>query len=318
MIISLNSKQNSSMLPEIQQLLSSDIQAPLYYTVYERRHPLAIYNVSCATVLDNFNKVIAELHQLMVVRPFLDTSKIDWDTALLTSQKDLLYALMEYLEDCENILACFFPSEEIRNKDIRAKSYRSAVKEYRDHIGKIVNHLKHEQGRLRPIIFFNDELVLPGYFIEGPVAENFLGPVEKIHSGGNTAFSFARDLRYNFFHFYAVAKHLSNTIGSIISAGQTSDLPKNETPDKRVLEIASNISRLPLVFYPDEVSKPVPNVTVVQDSESDTTITLAYPDKETRIDGASKGMKIVVSYRGDGVTPSFRLPYREDANANKA
>jgi hypothetical protein len=173
MIISLNSKQNGSIIPEIQQLLSSDFQAPLYHTAYNRRHPLAIFNVSCSTVLDNFSKVIAELLQLMMVRPFLDTSRIGWDTILLISQKDLLYAIIEYLEDCDNILACFFPSKEIRNKDPHAKSYRNAVKEYRDHIGKIVNHLKHEQGRLRSIIFFNDEFVLPGYFVEGPVAENF-------------------------------------------------------------------------------------------------------------------------------------------------
>ena len=318
MIINLSSKQNGSLLPEVKQLLLSDIQVPLYYTVYGLRHPLAIYNVSCSAVLGNFSKTLTTLLQVMKERPFLITRKKDGNRdlldSLLASQKDLLYSLMEHLDDCDNILLCFFPSKVVRNTDTHVRTYRKATKEYRDNVGKVVNYLKHEQGRLRSITFYNDEFALPGYYIEGPVAENILGPVEKIHPGGNSAFSFARDLRYHFFHFYAVAKHLSTAIRGTLGSENESNPPESETLDETVLEIASGISSLPLMFYPDEVLKPVPSVTIMQ---GHMIITLTYPDKETRVNVTPKGLKISVGFMGDGVTRSFRLPYRKGENDNK-
>jgi len=313
MIINLSIKQYGSVLPDVKELLLSDIQVPLFYAVYGLRHPLAIYNVSCATVLGYFSKTITLLLQVIKERTFLIKSKKDGSRELLEnlldSQRDLLYALMEYLEDCDSILACFFPSKDIRNKNTYVKLYRKATEEYRDHIGKVVNYLKHNQGRLRSITFYNDVFALPGYFVVGPTGESSLGPVEMIHSDGNTAFSFARDLRYNLFHFYAVAQHLSNAIGGILSSERDYTSSKSETPDERVLEIASGISSLPLMFYPDEVLKPVPSVIILQDHTSDTTITLTYPDHEMRVDVVPRGMKVIADHVGDGVTRSFRFPY---------
>lgn len=306
---------NGSYLPEAKQTLLLSSDAPLYHTAYGLRHPLAIYNVSYSAVLNNFNKIITTLAQVAKEKPFLITAKKDGNKEilynLLVNQKDLLYSLMEHLDDCENILLCFFSSKSIRNKNIHVKSYRKATEEYRDYIGKVVNYLKHEQGRLRPITFYSDEFSLPGYYVEGPISENVLGPVEKIHPGGSGAFSFARDLRYNFFHFYAISKHLSTAIRGLLSSEHAPNPSGEEASDKSVLEIASGISSLPLVFYPDEVLQPIPNVTTVQDNMPGITIILTYPDNETKVDVPPKGTKIFVEFRGDGVTRSFRLPYRK-------
>ena len=281
---------------------------------HELRHPLAIYNVSYSTVLNYFGKTITKLLQSIKERTFLIKSKHDGDRSLienlLDDQRDLLYALMEHLDDCDNILACFFPSKEIRNKNAYVKHYKKVTEEYRNHIGIIVNYLKHNQGRLQSIAFFNDEIIVPGYFVVGPTVANALGPVEKIHPGGNTAFSFARDLRYNLFHFYAVAQYLSNAISGILNTQPDYDAPlKSETPDQRILEVALGISRLPLIFYPDETSKPVPNVVIIQEYESSAIIALTYPDHEARVNVISKGLKIVADQIADGITRSFRFPY---------
>src|SRR5262245_18275161 len=101
---------------------------------------------------------------------------------------------MEHMDDCANILKVFYPPSTRISTD-KTLFGSGLSKGYRIHIGKLVNHLKHNQGRLRSIIFFNNTDVFPGYFVEGVNAQGALGPADHIHEGGNTAFSFARDLR---------------------------------------------------------------------------------------------------------------------------
>ena len=156
MIITLSGKQNGGSLSEV---LLSDIRAPLYNGVYGLRHPLGIYNVSRSAVVASLSKTINTLLRVTYERPFLVTTSKKGDRSLmytlLAAQKDLLYALMEYLDDCENIMACFFSSKSMRNEDSHVKLYRKSTEEYRNHIGKVVNYLKHSQGRLLDITFYN-------------------------------------------------------------------------------------------------------------------------------------------------------------------
>ena len=313
MIIKLD-QRNDGLLP---RRLLSNIQVPLYHTVYKVRHPLGLYNISSSTVLDHFSTTITKLFQVVNERTFLIKSKEHGDRSsvetLLANQKDLLYALMEYLEDCENILLCFFPSRKSRDKNSHVKSYRKATAEYRNHIGKIVNYLKHNQGRLRSIAFFNDDHLLPGYYVVGADEEGTVGAVEQIHAGGNTAFSFARDLRYNLFHFYAVSQYLSDALGSILEYEQkivTAD--NSQALDKRILKIALDVSSLPLMFYPDEVNKPAPTIAIA--NEHDMKIILTYPDDNVKVKAVQKGMYIIADQMGDEATRSFRFPYIHKKN----
>ena len=316
MIIILNNQQNNNWWPDVKRILNSDFQIPLYHATHEHRHPQAIYNISYSTVIESFNATVKTLFEVMNERSFLEANNPKWYKILVAKQKDLLYALMEYLDDCENILACFFPPNEKRSDNTNVKLYLRYIKEYRDHIGKIVNHIKHEQGRLRPIVFFKDKLILPGYFIENVNREGEAGPVEKIHPGGNTAFSFARDLRYNFFYFHAVAKHLGDTIINIVGSRYTPNPQENLTTDRKVLEVASAISGLPLFFYPDEISKPVPSVIINQNSDGQSTITLMYPNNVVRVPKLPSKMKVMVGFQGDGVTRSFRFPYPKNKSSD--
>jgi hypothetical protein len=311
MIINLNNQQNP--IVSLRELLSK-VHATLYYTRHELKHPLGIYNTAHSTTLKNFSKTTKTLLRVIYERPFLAKTSKEGDRSLmgtlLTAQKELLYGLMEYMDDCDNILLCFFPSKDARKKDPQAKNYRKSTQEYRSHIGKVVNYLKHNQGRLLDITFYNERLALPGYFIVGATNEDTVGPVRLIHSGNN-AFSFARDLRYHLFHFYAVALHLQTTLSKIQGKDITSfALEKEVLLDEESINIASCISNLPSTFYPDELIKPIPNVMISHGLHaSDQDITLIYPDEAMEVNSVPHGMRIVTSHMGDGVTRSFELPY---------
>jgi len=295
--------------PNILGLLESDFQVPLYYLDHELRHPLAIFNISYSTVIEKFHGVVGALYQAAIEKPFLDPSKYTWDNQLLANQKDLLYALMEYYEDCENILACFIHPNEKRSENQQFKQFKKNTKEYRDHIGKVVNTIKHRQGRLRSIVILNDQIAMPGYYIEGPLAENTIGPDQVVHPGGKGAFSFARDLRYHFFNFYGVAEFLAKAIKNIIGTSYTPGSNKTERPNLHILELAKGIAEIPLAFYPDEIVKPVPTV-VVGFKDDEHNILLTYPNERIHPLPKTSHLKILVSYKGDGVTKSFRFPYK--------
>ena len=284
----------------VKQMLGSDIQKWLNLRSDKdviKKHPLAVYNTSCSSVLERFEKTVDELTFVSHNISFRD----DWAGKLLESQHQLLYSIMEYLDDCKGILDSFSPSKKVKN------SYNKAIEEYRDHIGKIANNIKHSQGRLRSIAFFNNEMILPGYFVANAVAENTLGPEKNIHLG-NTVFSFARDLRYHLFHFFYVGEKLGETISSIVGSGVAPIPLHADAPDTRLVKIATIISELPLFYYPDEIAKPIPSVVVDHDTSGEIII-LTYPDKSVAVLDLPKPMKVVVSYIGDGVTTTFKIPY---------
>lgn len=278
-------------------VLHSDIEKFLNHQSL-RKHPLARYNTSYSTVMMRFEKTIDELALISKDTSFLS----DWASQLLECQQHLLYSIMEYLDDCWAILKSFSSSDELKG------DYRKRVDTYHSHISRIVNHIKHEQGRLRAIIFFNDYSVLPGYFVENVVDETTLGPHNSIHRG-NTAFSFARDLRYHLFNFYKVGEELGDTIWKIVGSGVESQLMEIDSPNpQQLFKVTRFISELPLLFYPDEIAKPVPSIGF-SESDSGEIITLTYPDKTVKVPKLPKPMKVVVEYIGDSVTRTYKLPY---------
>ena len=299
----INNEEKKDPVLNLRQVLALDIKLPLYHDKHKSRHPLAIYNVSSSTVLGNFKKTIDELYQVLAKKDFTYANRSNWDNDLLALQKELLYSMMEYLDDCDNILLCFFPSKKLRNGSDVNKRYKKATKKYRDFIGKTVNYLKHNQGRLRSIVFYNDEVVLPGYFVEGPIGDNFIGAAEVVHAKGNTAFSFYRDLRYQFVHFYLVGMFLGNAIKEIITLDGA--IEESFVIDDIAIEIASLISKLPLFFYTDEKVMPIPNIKKNQSYF----FQVIYPDDSVEIQTVLPKMKIRASSQGDGVTRSFRPPY---------
>jgi len=270
-------------------------------------NPLAIYNRSLGNILEKFGYVLETVINL--TRD--ETRGTDWNLRMQIYQTGLLHALMEHMDDCESILQCFYRKGIKLNVCPPIREFKRSTHDYRTYIGKIVNHLKHSQGRLRSFAFFDDIMVYPGYFVEGPDDKGVLGPAPHIHKGGNTAFSFSRDLRYHFFSVYMVSHHLAcATLKITANAYQHCRL----VPDaSRIIRVASMFSKLPLVFFPDEMGKHIPTVTFEQ-TAGDFALVLRYPDSTAHAARIPSGVQCVACYAGDGVSSAFRLPYFRPRN----
>ena len=117
------------------------------------------------------------------------------------------------------------------------------------------------------IVIYDERRMVPGYFVEAMDfidGQDVAAPSPQIHSGGNTAFSFPRDLRYHFFNIYAVSKYLSEAINSIVAGRKTSLASLTIRPEPAI-DIAKRIQKLPFTFFPDEMYLDVPSVKVIED-----------------------------------------------------
>jgi hypothetical protein len=297
----------SAALPTASYVLHRCDPLKLFHESQKKRHPLAAYNISISAVIKRFDDMLENLEDMEFDHSADPPIKAGKDRVLLESTDHLLDSLMEHMEDCEKIIAAFFqdPAQKISKKKIEL--YKKNVGPYRDHIGKIDNYIKHHQGRLRSLAFYDSMNFFPGYYIEGLVEPGMVGPVPEIHPGGNSAFSYARDLRFHIVNVYGVSRHLFNFINDLGGLLDPNLLPVELSPAISSANWVSTLRRiasLAPVCYPDEMRKPFPGVTFGEDN-----VKIRFPDNATERRSLSNGIRVTSSFEGDGVTRTFKLPY---------
>jgi hypothetical protein len=277
---------------------------------YGTRHPFAAYNISLTTIARRLISVLENLEPLEVRVHHENNQTAISDELLLEAMDHLLDSLMEHMDVCGGILRSFFASpDEKRFKKVFA-DFKTSVEPYRKHIGGIDNYIKHNQGKLRSVFFSWLGGACLGYFVEGPVGNGILGPVGKIHSGENTAFSFNRDIPYHLCSVFAIGARLANALHAIDRRLVVLPLPKMvEGQYSDWCKALQMVAGLPKVFFPDEVVKGVPKVHLNRDR-----LTIEYPAQHQRVTGPPSPSKISLSYGGDGVTRSFKVPYFNEEN----
>jgi hypothetical protein len=250
-VIVRRSGETAGILPEAAATLGAMYARPFHHEAHRVRHPLGIYNVSLVQVFERFETVIRQHDEIVKTRPF--TNKDDcvsgappWLREFLTGYQQLLYALAEHVEDCYTILETCLPPGALKKHPAR-KAYLDATDEYRDHVGRVVNHIKHQHGRLRLVLGYDDTSCTLSYFVDGIRADGFLGPAYEVHSDGPTHFNVAVDLRFHFAHLYVLAHHLSRAIEAIL--GEGTDV--GQQADRQIeaaVRIAEAIQQLPITL----------------------------------------------------------------------
>jgi hypothetical protein len=298
-------KNVANAIPKAGRALQNLKAVPTYHELYGVRHPFAAYNVSLMAVARRILNVLEALSKTQLEACFLDNKSPNWEVPLLESTDHMLDALMEHLDDCGGIIRSFFPSSEDRRFKKILTEYKNSVEPYRKHIGRIVNYIKHNQGRLRSVSFSWSGGSSLGYFVEGPISGGGLGPVAEIHPTENTAFSFYRDIPFHICNVFAVGARLATALHlidkSIVLADISAGTETQKTDWAKVLAMASD---LPRTYFPDEIYKHIPFIQV-----KDKRALVEYPSSRVKVHGPPPGSRISVSYHGDGVTCTFKVPY---------
>lgn len=291
-------------LPRPAYILDNLESVPIFHEQYMVRHPTAAYNVSLRAVSSRLFDLLTTLDDAKNKKGFDSPKETDWDRKLLSATDHFLDSLMEHVEDCGGILRSFFPKSEKNKFEKVFKEYKTSVNPYRDHIAKIVNYIKHNQGRLRTISFSWPSDSLLGYYVEGPVSGGGLGPASISHPDELSGFSFNRDIPYHVTQIFAVGSRLAQALYTVDRNIISSKKPKKIiSRDSDWLKAIELVAVLPKVVFPDEMSKPVPAVRIKGKG-----VSIEYPAKAKWVLPPA-GAKISVKMEGDGITRSFKMPY---------
>jgi len=318
---------DADLNPNIVKYLQEIQDKDLFYKDYGLKHPLALYNTSFNKIEDALRDFF-EIYNELKIEDFTPHEKKqqnnDRGRALLKVYRTFLYSLREYLDDCFHIMKVFVRSQSHfkddrnqcawlkKNIPSEVKIFLDSIKDYKDYLDNIVNQLKHKNGILNYIVFYNEEnrKFHVGYFVAN-VKNDAYEPVDYIHKefrGQLTAFSFNRDVRYNIFNVFLISEEIIEFLKRI-GIQLNSSRETTRISNKKTL-LYKKIMDMPKVFFPDEYFKDVPSVCLLDDER----LKLEYPSKLS----LKKLIydKTLLTHSGDGKTREFKLLYYK-GNKNK-
>ncbi len=309
MSISEQLQLSAESLPKAARVLRDLRGLPTYESEWGLRHPAAAYNVSLGGIAQRIISVLSALEKIVAASVYAERGKSAPDDELLEAIDHMLDALMEHFDVCNGVLKTFFHPNEKKEFEKAQKLFKRAVEPYRNHVGTIDNYLKHNQGRLRSILFRWPGGMVFGYFVEGPLGPNTLGPAKLIHPD-QTGFSLNRDVAYHVCSVHAIGAQLALALHNFDRRLVPVPLPKDtEVKEGGWAAMLRKTAGLPTIFFPDEVQKAVPSVHV-----SSEIIHIDYPSRR-KASQPPGGCMISVNMAGDGVTRTFAMPYFQDGRS---
>jgi len=133
----------------------------------------------------------------------------------------------------------------------------------------------------------------------------------------HTAFSFNRRLRLHLVYFYIIAHHQKVTVSKIFKKRHNNNLKAkkySKDDNDRILEICTNISSLPNLFFIDEHNKKTPEINFELKNKR---LIFKYPGQKSKLK-YPEGFKIEFFTSGDGISKTFKLPYFNGKERNNA
>jgi hypothetical protein len=305
-----------ALYPEVAELLRRLPPDVLFHHKYPFRHPAAIYQLSLRQVAMDIRRVIRDCAALRA-----GGGEANLSEQLAQSQRSLIYSLREHLDDCQMILMCLVdpatvtargnaPDEFLKAADLQErKLFWDTVHVYSDtYLMALVNALKHSQGRFRTVRFdCSPSDVRFGFYLEEVDRNGIAQPAMKLHNG-NSAFSYARDIRKNLGSVFRAAEGLRQALEAILqrlgrlllAAPEGAELASREWT-----EMCKSVTKLDLGVFPQELKAPFVRFTLTHSG----TLKIREIEKDPLLSFPKGNVRCSTVTSADGMTASYRMPY---------
>lgn len=319
MIIKQSIQEDGNILPEAYNLLDSLPKNVLHHLDYEEFHPADIYDISLERIIMAFLNLKKNLNELEDFENDVNEFQI---YSMLETQKELLHAIQAHVDDCFLILKLISPVHDMKclEKELRKDCKTSATKwmetlekevydDFKNNIGdyrtsgRIVNKIKHNHARLR-LLSIEKQKKSFGYYVEGKIIvgkDIKICPDINIHPE-STAFSFSRDMAWNFYTIYVISHYLSKSISKSLQKQHGIDVKiknRNNHYFNQLKDISTYIEKNNFNYFPDEINKPIPKISVNYSSNENVELILKldnnFPAKE--LSGTYKTFFYAKSYK---------------------
>ena len=282
-----------------------------FYSRYDLRPPLGIYNASISRISNRVTKCCKKLEPYFkeVDKVYDLKDKDGYPDDLIESLELALYAAAEHVDDLKLIAKSFYPDIGEYKSCQHAKRLGNVIKKDKTLISSTVNAIKHRQSRIR---IFALEIVhakifkscLYGYFIEG-TNKGAIGTDKILHINKNV-FSITSILWEIICFVLSSSRNLTTFLKDVTKIQSYN--PK--ITDKPFSEAVIAISRLPLYSLDDRHPFADIRIIVVGDLQDlgilDSGIYGSITKKWSKSREIEFGM-ISVNYQGDGVSKKFDM-----------
>jgi hypothetical protein len=284
----------------------------LYHVERKCHHPLEIYSFTFNDVIDKTIILVEHLNELSVILPHIGNKNKNWEKKLEYIADNWLDSIIQHIDSCKGVLACFFSVDEEKQKDKCIKSFSKQINEYRKEVSTIVNLIKHNQRFLRIVYFHWIGGFVPGFFVEGIVDDGVMGPEPLVHKNSNTAISFNRSVLVQFCNIFSISSILTQSIYKITKRNPLGG-EKFSYKNKELMQLLKLLSLSPVIFFPDEVFKPVPFIRCNVKPNNTVRILFEMPSTKIKPTTVPKNSHVGLSFRIGEVSLAYKLPYFENS-----
>lgn len=299
MKITLRIDKEEPLILAAQRCLDRYKKFTFYNAHYKSRHPTAIYKISTQKIFKRTKSLIKWLEVLN--DPIKRKQEQEIDHLVKEHTDQYLDAMAEHFDDCLRILKTICdPSDSQKTRAI-CRKFNNNIGEFRDHIAKQANFLKHEHAGVELVRFHNNIFSLSGYFITGAITSDVICPHPEIHPGSNSAFSYSRELRKNLCGLFFISEVLAKILKENVERVKFNPIVER---NEELEEHFENICTLPYVFFPDEYNKIIPEVLIYKEKKI-----INYPGKNHAPKLLPHNLTITTSMYFDGISNIHKMPY---------
>lgn len=270
------------------------------------RPPLGTYNLAFRDAADSIIRVLDAIVPLYTMKHDEIAEVLAPGCEALGATENALHQLTGYFDRLEGILRRFVEPAGKKVVNKAATDLKNTFKVHRDAVALPINRVKHEGCNLNPIAYFHP-LAHPGWFVEG-FAGDSVAPDPQVHDQV-LAFSYARTLRAWVVGMLEGSWALGQAILEHVKIDEAS-LALPDGVDTTFMDVLRRVSRLPFVFFPDEVALQTPCVDFTERGEH---LTLKFgmdAASTVRRTFLEKKTNVYQAVRADGVTKKFTMAHR--------
>lgn len=307
--------KSTSFEPEVVAQLEALRDAPLSHLQRSLHHPIDIYAIASHEVWDNLNDLLDLLKDVSEKQLYLPCHADNpWKKLLVRQLDHTLDALVQYFDSCRAIIKCCFVGDKVDRHTKSIRRFNDYIAFVAERICHTINKIKHEQRVLQVIYFHNPGVFIPGYFVEGIIDAGVAGPDPKLHKDSNSAFSLNRDLPIFVCAIYLASAALAHEIRQATKLAPVALGKRKGNQDNKITSVLKKISLLPLEFFPDEISKPVPLVRYRASSTSTKeSAYLEFPASRHKPKMVRDGCRATTTWTIRSVARTLRVPYWQRA-----
>ncbi|EGT3617435.1 hypothetical protein FHH43_14595 [Clostridium perfringens] len=250
-----------------------------YHNEHRLAAPISIYNKAIEKIVEAYE----DLLEYSNFKFDLD-DEIKWKKTN-KKHKDLLEAVIGYIDVIYDIMKCFFPKNTVK-KHIEFSDkwmmqadkkntleFKKKIKEYRTLMANINNKVKHANGEYAiincsPRYRRNISRRCMGYYILGRDESGAIEPDYKIHplwKNKHIGISYNKDLRDIIANIYFISYYAAKAIKDIVKDKYKSEIDIINHESKfgdRLYKVIKKVNELDSVFFPNEYGKNMPEICI--------------------------------------------------------